>query len=335
MTTDRGVKLATILHALDPDDGAASTPEQRLVLLDRLTSDRGQSAASGLHLELMDVPATTSSARQPRRRLAVAGAVAAVVIAVAAGVIVVHGWQSGIAVPANPPSPHPVESVDPTTIKKAEQLVLASSPLAKGRQMSCMDFTFPAWRLAIPGGAENGNSAEAAGLRRFLGGPQNTMSPQSGSNWVALAQTDGKVLFGQRQGALGIGSAVVLARRGWAWTFAGSGGCGTGLIPGPGEKVQHIDTAHIVGPTLQLAWEGGDDNCTTTVVKRVETQRDAAGLHVLVVTHTQRVKNLPPGTACLGVGVRRTADVSLPNPLGAVPIFDDSSVPSIPVPLNR
>ena len=97
---------------------------------------------------------------------------------------------------------------------------------------------------------------------------------------MALAEADGKVLFGQREGALG--------------------GSGTRHLPHPpelknvrvplssarttaeptGEEARHVYDAHLVGPTLGIGWEGATDSCSTTAVKRVETQRDATGLHV-------------------------------------------------------
>lgn len=326
MTTRRDA-LAAVLHALDPEDSTPSTPEQRRVLIERLTSDSTERAAAGLDLDPAP-PAVAAPVRRRRSRLAAVVAVGVVLLAVAGGVVVVYDRQTSIAVPAGPPFPNAVDPVDQATIDRAEQLVVASNPSAEGRLINCGDFTFPAWRFAIPGGAENGTTPEAVGLREFLAGPQEPMSPQAGGNWVVLAEGGGKVLFGQREGVLGVGSAVVLADKGGTWTFSGSGGCGTGLVPGPGEEVQRVYSAHLKESTLHLTWEGGTDSCSTTVVRRVETRRDAAGLHVLIVTHTRLFENLTPNTTCMGVGQMKTADVSLQDPLKAALIFDDSSLPS-------
>jgi hypothetical protein len=126
------------------------------------------------------------------------------------------------------------------------------APLAAGMSVDCAGALVPVPMLAAPGGDEAGPSPAAAALREVLAhNPWSSTSPIVGGNWLLLAETTDRAVFGQRVGAMGVGTVVVLSRSGSSYRPENLTGCAT-VVPGPNESGEVISSATAVGPSLEL-----------------------------------------------------------------------------------
>ena len=115
------------------------------------------------------------------------------------------------------------------------------APLAAGMSVDCAGASVPVPMLAAPGGDEAGPSPAAAALREVLAhNPWSGTSEIAGGNWLLLAETADRAVFGQREGALGIGTVVVLSRSGSSYRPENLTGCGT-VVSWP-ERVRRAHT---------------------------------------------------------------------------------------------
>jgi hypothetical protein len=122
------------------------------------------------------------------------------------------------------------------------------APLAAGMSVDCAGALVPVPMLAAPGGDEAGPSPAAAALREVLAhNPWSSTSPIVGGNWLLLAETTDRAVFGQRVGAMGVGTVVVLSRSGSSYRPENLTGCAT-VVPGPNESGEVISSATAVGP---------------------------------------------------------------------------------------
>ncbi len=215
----------------------------------------------------------------------------------------------------------------------ATALLQRTNPLAVGREVDCGGLIVPAATVALPGGAERGPTPESAALRAFLAdNPFAGMGSVGGTNWLQLGASDDLLVFGQRRGRLGVGPVVTLTRDGSGWTPTALGGCGL-VRPGPGEQAAVVDGALRSGRSLRLRVQNGrgNDGVLVSLLVRVETVRDATGLHVLVVVRDNPAAGR--GGWHAGVGVSSWAEVALSEALDpTVPVLDDARLPSHQVP---
>ena len=157
--------------------------------------------------------------------------------------------------------------------------------------------------------------------------PWGVEAPITEATWSVLSRTETTLVFGQRTGAVGIGSVVTLTNRGGRWQPDTLGGCGT-VVPPAGESSAVIESASLHGTDLRLTWLagscGGPD--PDEVVVRTETEQTSDGLHVLIVTRPK--KNRSRSGWCAGVGLSATVHVRLQHRLDQPVLWNDAKIPS-------
>ena len=206
------------------------------------------------------------------------------------------------------------ERIDPAEV--AERTVDGMPPLACGGQG-------PIESLAAEPGAELLDTPEAAGLRDVIAtDPTGGMSPQTPHDWVLLGRKDDVVFFGQRSGVIGIGATVGVQRHGDRYTFAGSGGCGpVGYADGRAPVV--LGPFEDRGAHLRITYTGGA--CDAPQGPRVVVHESSQRVDVLAF---QPPEVLEPGTGCVGVGIFRTLDVPIAQPLAGRQVRDLAYLPA-------
>lgn len=210
--------------------------------------------------------------------------------------------------------------IDPAEV--AERTVDGLPPLACAGQG-------PLEALAADPGAELLDTPEAAGLRDVIAtDPTQGMSPQTPHNWVLLGRKGDVVSFGQRSGVIGIGATVSVERHGDRYTFAGSGGCGpVGYADGraPLGLGPYADR----GGHLRFSYTGGA--CDAPQGPRVVVHESSQRVDVLAF---QPREVLAPGTVCLGVGLLKTLDVPIAQPLAGRQVRDLAFLPAAVLPVE-
>ena len=206
------------------------------------------------------------------------------------------------------------------------------APLTGSMSVSCEGVLVPVPMLAAPGTAEAGASPASAALRNFIAhDPWAGTSAVSAGNWLLLAETDERAVFGQRTGELGIDRTVVFARSGSSFQPTNLGGCGT-VVPGPGQSAEVLGRSSVYGSTLELNWTAGS-NCgsgpaeTDRVLDHVVVQQSPTAVRILVISKQSPDAGPPRSEWCAGTGKSMTTRVTLDAPLGNRGLFDEARVP--------
>lgn len=162
--------------------------------------------------------------------------------------------------------------------------------------------------LTAEPGAERADDPAAAALREITRTGIAGMSFPPAHGWVVLSSSEDEVMFGHREGDVGIGHVVTVARRGSEWGFSGSGGCGP-LGYRDGRRATHIPTYVERPGELVLNWTSG-------------TCDDGSAPHVAVSETDEVVSVLlvpPPDSrgSCDGAGTSESTPVELEAPVGS------------------
>lgn len=183
--------------------------------------------------------------------------------------------------------------------------------------------------LTQPGGAENADTPEAASLRNIIAhDPTGGMAPETSHDWVLLAESDGKVTFGQRTGPVGMGAIVTLAEHDGTYTFSQSGGCGP-VGYADGSSIQDLEAYSVHGKSLTIRYTGGiyPAGICNSGPPTVHVFQHAETVDVLAVLPPPK----PPadGSGCSLVGRTKALTVYLAAPLGHRTLRDIGYVPAV------
>lgn len=180
--------------------------------------------------------------------------------------------------------------------------------------------------LSATPGAERANTPEAAALRQILstGIAGEVFPPKTG--WVVLARKADKVIFGHREGRIGIGDVVTVRRVGTRYEFYGSGRCGP-IGYANGRQATNLDGYRVRDGKLTVLWTGG--TCGDGSPPDTRVTETAHSISVLLVPPPD--KPLPANTACAGSGTHEETAVPLASPVGNKSVEDAGYFPAIPL----
>ncbi len=313
------------LRSIDPERNAAQlSPHEIDTAREALLAN--ELTTSGI--DLLTVERTAPPGSHHRRRTS--WPLALVVVTAAA---VVGGWFMFDGQPRHNAATAPVGAAYVKDVPSAYRAIAAQlAPLAAGMSVACTgDVHVPVPMLAAPGDAESGTSPASAALRDVLAhNPWAGTSDLSRGNWLLLADTGDKAVFGQREGTLGIGSVITFSRSGSSYRPENLGGCGP-VIPGPGQIGEPIYGATVAGSSLDLAWTTGS-NCgngpakTDRVLDHVVVQETPTTVRLLIISKPAPDAG-PVRGPCGGTAKGATAHVRLAEPLGTRTLLDDAHVP--------
>lgn len=213
-----------------------------------------------------------------------------------------------------------------------QQIASRYAPQTQHLTVDCGGQVLPVALLAAPGGAENGTGPAADALRAlFRDNPFAGMGTVTPTNWVLLAETGTRAIFGQRTGPIGVGTVLVFNRHGNHFTPSGESGCST-VRTGPTTTAEPIIAATSSGMTLKLQWQNST-NCgdgpahTARVVDRVEVLESSTTVRILLTSRPAPDAGSTHG-ACAATGVTATATAQLTAPLGHRQLLDDARLPA-------
>lgn len=189
--------------------------------------------------------------------------------------------------------------------------------------------------LAQPGHAEQGSSMESKALRNFLAhNPYEGMGTVPDIHWLLLSETPNELIFGHREGAVGVGPVIRLVRKGGQFVASGLSGCSSVLVE-KGRSSHRIDLVSAVNTNLSVMWTGGA--CSGVPAERevrIEAHESAGAVHLLLVTEPNPA-SATIARGCLGTGFMATARLRLAAPLGNRVVYDDASIEPKPVQVRQ